>query len=97
MKVLQKDTLPDGTVVQIEEWHENYNFMPYGRTVATYPKSKVSHPGAFSPKGNVTFRCAFDFNSHDEAVKAFGDLVNGRKVLADFRNNLTRKEYADCI
>lgn len=61
MKVLQKGIMPNGTVIQIEEWNENYSFMPYGGTIASYPKSKVSHEGSFAPKGNETYRFQFDF------------------------------------
>ncbi len=35
MKVLEKGIMLDGTVIQIEEWNENYSFMPYGSTLAT--------------------------------------------------------------
>jgi len=89
--------MPNDTPIQIEEWNENYSFMPYGSTLASYPKSKVSHEGSFSPKGNVTCRFSFDFESEEKAKKAFNDLLLGTKELADFKENLSRKEYSDCI
>ena len=97
MKVLKTGTMPDGTHIQIEEWNENYNFMPYGSTLASYPKSKVSHEGSFSPKGNEIYRFEFDFNSNNEAEIAFNDLLNGIKNLSDFKTHLSKQKYADCI
>ena len=97
MKVLQTGIMPNGTQIQIEEWNENYSFMPYGSTIASYPKSKVSHEGTYSPKGNQVYRFDFDFKSNEETKEAFTSLVNGSKQLADFKTNLNRKEYVDCI
>ncbi len=97
MKIIVKGTMPNGTAVQIEEWNENYNFMPYGSTLASYLKSKTSHEGSYSPKANREYRFEFDFNSNLEAKKAFDELTAGTKQLTDYIANLSRKEYADCI
>ena len=70
MKVLKKGAMSDGTKIQIEEWSEDYSFMPYGRTIGVYAKSKMSHEGSFTPKGNEIYRFEFDFNSNKENVKA---------------------------
>ena len=97
MKVIEKGIMPDGTEVQIEDWNENYSSIPYGSTIASYPISKMSHKGHFSPKGNEKYRFAFDFKSFEETREAFCNLVSGNKVLTEFKRNLTIKEYADCI
>jgi hypothetical protein len=97
MKILQKGITPNRTHIQTEEWNENYSFMPYGSTMASYPKSKVSHEGTYAPKGNQVYRFDFNFNSETEAKDAFNSLINGEKTLADFKANLNKKEYADCI
>lgn len=97
MKVLEKGIMPNGTPIQIEEWNEDYSFAPYASTVASYPKSKVSHEGAFSPKGNQTWRFDFNFDSENEAKKAFTELLSGEKDLSDFKNKLSNKKYTDCI
>jgi hypothetical protein len=97
MKVLKTGIMPNGTHIQIEEWNENYSFMPYGSTIASYPKSKMSHDGAFSPKGNQVYRFDFNFESEQETKCIFDSLLNGEKGLADIKTNLNRKEYADCI
>jgi len=97
MKVLKIGKMPNGTEIQIEEWHENYDFMPYGSTLASYPKSKMSHEGAFAPKGNMEYRFSFNFASNEEAKTAFENLLNSKTVLSDYRDKIDRKEYADCI
>lgn len=97
MKVLKKGAMSDGTKIQIEEWSEDYSFMPYGRTIGVYAKSKMSHEGSFTPKGNEIYRFEFDFNSNKEAEQVFNSLLNGNSVLADYKSKLTRKEYVDCI
>lgn len=54
MEILKTGTMPDGTHVQLEEWKDDYDFMPYGNVVASYPKSKMIHEGRYSPKAIVT-------------------------------------------
>lgn len=97
MKVLRKEVMPNGTAIQIEEWNENYEFMPYGSTIASYPKSKVSHEGSFAPKGNETYRFSFKFKSAEEAKEAFDSLMLGAKVLSDFKDKMDIPKYSDCI
>lgn len=97
MKILKRGFTPSGTAIQIEDWSEDYPSMPYGRTLASYPKSKTSHEGPYAPKGNQVYRFEFDFASNDDAEGAFDSLVSGARVLADYKDHLYRKEYADCI
>ena len=97
MKVLLKGVMPNGTPIQIEEWNENYSFVPYGSTIASYPKSKMSHEGSFAPKGNQVYRFQFNFYSDDEAKTAFNDLLSGVKALSDFKDKMYNPKYADCI
>jgi len=97
MKVLERGNMPNGTDIQIEEWNENYDFFSYGSTIGSYPKSKMSHEGAFSPKGNMIYRFQFDFKSAKEAKEAFENLKNGITQLADYKDKMYNPEYADCI
>ncbi|GIN22618.1 hypothetical protein [Siminovitchia fordii] len=98
MKILNKGIMPDGANIQIEEWSENYNFKPYGSTLAIYPVSKATHKGSYAPKEGDTYRFSFDFDSHSEAEKAFDDLIKGNKFPLDFHNNFSSKrEYLNCI
>lgn len=98
MKVLQIGTMPNGTPIQIEEWQENYSFISYGSTIASYPKSKMSHEGSFAPKGGEIYRFHFNFPTTEEAQQAFNSLSNGVTVLADYVEYMhDRPKYADCI
>ena len=97
MKILKTGTMKDGTDIQIEEWNEDYSFMPYGNTLATYPKSKVSQEGPYAPKANERYRFDFEFNSHEEAETAYNELIEGTKTLSDFKNQLRNMKYQDCI
>ena len=97
MKIIAKGTMPNGTKIQVEEWNEDYGFMPYGRTLAAYPESKANHKGSFAPKLNEKYRFEFDFNSNKESQKAYDELMAGTKQLSDYIPNMLRKEYADCV
>jgi hypothetical protein len=97
MKVLQTGIMPDGTKIQIEEWNENYSFMPYSSTIASYPKSKVSHEGTYAPKQNKIYRFQFDFKSEEETKNVFNELLAGTKQLIDYKANLYDLRYTDCI
>jgi hypothetical protein len=41
MKILNKSTTPNGIPFQLEDWNESYSFLPYGSTIAAYPKNTV--------------------------------------------------------
>jgi len=97
MKILLKGKMKNGTEIQIEEWHENYSFMPYGSTLASYPLSKISIQGQFAPKANERCRIAFSFESEEETKQAFDNLINGKNNLADYKENITDLRYKDCI
>ena len=98
MKILKNGIMPDGTKIQIEEWQETYDFMPYGATVASYPISRSTHEGSFSPKAGESYRFSFDFETHEEAKCAFNNLISGNKTLVDFKEKFNgKKEYLDCF
>lgn len=98
MKILSKCTMPDGTVIQIEEWNKDYSFMPYGNTLASYPKSKANHKGSFEPKLDKKWRCSFKFDSYSETKNAFENLKSGKSVLSDYKDKFSSKlKYLDCI
>ena len=82
MKVLQRAQMPDGTKIVREEWSENYSFEAYGSMIAAFPRNRHGE----------TFRAHKDFESTEEAEKAFNALKNGDKTLADF--NFTTMESA---
>lgn len=98
MKVLKAGKSANGVDIQIEEWHENYSFMPYGSTLAFYPESKTTHKGKFAPKAGESYRFSFDFSSNEEAEAAFMALENGSSTFTDYLKYWgERPEYKDCI
>jgi hypothetical protein len=97
MKVIETVTMPNGTDIQIEEWNETYNFMPYASKLATYPISKMSRGLYFGPRGGEYYRFSFDFENAEECKKAFDLLKEGKAQLKDYVKYMDRKEYADCI
>lgn len=97
MKVLQKGKMQDGTHIQIEEWNEDYNFMPYADTLASYPLSKTTIQRQFAPKAGEKYRIAFNFESAEETQKAFNNLLTGEKILSDYKENISDLRYKDCI
>lgn len=97
MFILKKGLLEDNTRIQIEDWSDDLSFRKYGSTLAVYPKSKVTLNGQFAPKYNKSFRCDFEFNSHDEALKAFQELINNVKNLKDFELYLNDPKLKVCI
>lgn len=79
IRVLKRGMTPDLIEIQIEDWSKDYSFMPYGRTIAIYPKNRY----------NKKFRAEEDFKRHEEAERVFKNLVLGINTLADF--NFTSK------
>jgi len=97
MTIIKKGVMPDGTNIQIEDWHDNYDFMPRASTIASYPISKTTKEGSFAPKAGEQYRFAFDFEDTDSALMAFEALISGSKVLADYRDKIDNSKYADCV
>lgn len=98
MRVIKTNRLPDGTVIQIENWNEDYkSVFPANCTIAAYPISKYTLPGDFAPKAGEIFRAQFDFDSAEQAGEAFGSLVNGEKQLTDYIDRLYYPRHAPCL
>lgn len=97
MIILQKGRMEDGTIIQIEDWSQDYSFKKYADTIGAYPISKVGYVEQFEPRKGQTVRMQYDFASTDETDKVFTELIEGLKTLKDFENNLRDKKYKDCI
>jgi hypothetical protein len=98
MRVIKTNKLPDGTVILIENWNEDYSSVfPANGTIAAYPISKYTIPGAFSPKAGEIFRAQFDFDSAEQTGEAFNSLVNGEKQLTDYIDRLYYPRHAPCL
>lgn len=97
MKILKKGKLSDGTVVQMEDWSQDYSFKEYVSTIAAYPISKTGYSGAFEPKKGERVRMQYDFKSSEETKEVFAELIKGKRTLKDLEVNLYDKRYKDCI
>ena len=102
-KIIDKAVLPNGTKIQLEDWHENNttNYPElYGYTIAAYPVAKNSSRMGWI-KVNDTFRLAIGFNKYtgytdEKVLKDYETLKNGEKTLADLRehfNNGAKSEF----
>lgn len=97
MTIIKEGIMPDGTNIHIEDWHDDYNFMPRARTVASYPISKMTKEGSFAPKAGELYRFSFDFQDSAAALSAFDSLLAGTTQLADYKEKITNLKYADCV
>lgn len=97
MNIHDKGTMPDGTAIQIENWHANYDFIAPNSMIAAYPISKYTHAGGFSPKAGEPYRFAFCFKTEADAERAFKALLAGKKTLKDYADRLDNPKYANCL
>lgn len=97
MKILQKDKMPNGTAIQLEDWSEDYLFMDYASTIGVYPISKYNSQKQFGPKQGKPFRIDLDFNSQEEAGKAYTDLIEGKTNLLDYIHQMHDKTLIEFI
>lgn len=97
MQVIKRAVMPDGTKIQIEDWHDNYSFIARRGTVAAYPVSKATIPGSFEPSAGVKFRVSFDFDHESDAEQAFNKLVSGEAQLRDFIERMNNPKHAPCL
>ena len=90
MKIIKKGVMPNGTKIQIEDWHDDYpTIFLTNACVAAYPIAKESRlvPGCFSycyPHIGKPFRLDFHFDSAFAAEQAFQALESGEKSFKDF-------------
>ena len=98
MIVLIKGKTKEGYPIQIEEWNENYSFIPYGSTLAVYKPSRSTHnKGQFSPKAGEVVRLQFDFDTPEETMQKFNDITDGLLSLTEIADYLWKQDYRDCI
>ena len=85
MKVLERAAMPDGTEIQMEDWHADYpTVFAHNASIGAYPKSKVNFKTTWFPKRGQNFRASFNFKTESDARQAYNDLINGNKTLVDF-------------
>lgn len=105
MKVLIKETMSNGTDIQIEDWSSDYS---KSFVVGFYPVSKESiyreakpHFTPY-PKRGESFRCAFNFETLEDALIAFSDLIKGNKTFSDYLDNysdnvVSKENFVKCV
>ena len=97
MKVIERATMPDGTKIQLEDWHEhNTSEYPdlYGFQIGAYPIAQRSKNWI---KGGEIFRLTIDVNKYknytdDMLLNDFEALKSGNKTLADLRDKFWQGE-----
>lgn len=107
MNILRKGKTPNNTDIQIEDWSINY---PNSKSfiIGFYPVSKESiyredKPHFIPyPKRGETFRCAFEFETLEEAITAFEQLESGIRVFSNyldyyFDNVVSRENFVKCV
>ena len=88
MKILEKATMPDGTKIQCEDWHEDYDFIPETSTIAAYPICKMYVENNFAAKLGRKIRAAFQFGNAEEAKQAFEKLASGTANFEEYAGKL---------
>jgi hypothetical protein len=90
MKVIEREAMPDGTEIQLEDWHEhNTSEYPtlYGYEIGAYPEAQRTSKEHFI-RGGERFRLTISQNLYagytDEMVLAdYEALKSGEKSLED--------------
>ena len=92
MKILRKDTMPNGTKIQLEDWSEHrtkeYPNL-FGMTIGAYPIAV--NPSLFRSSGE-TFRLSIASNKYanytdNDVLADYEDLVTGKKSLQDLSDH----------
>lgn len=108
MKIIEILAMPDGTEIQLEDWHDkntkDYKDL-YGYVIGVYPVAKNSGRLGWVKSGEK-FRISISYNKFanytDEMVLSdFEALKNGEKTLSDlkdhFFNNFKDQFYLGII
>ena len=102
-KIIDSAVLPDGTKIQLEDWHsENSEKYPdlHGYTISAYPIAKNTSRFGWVRKGE-TFRLGIARNEYanytDDMVLAdYEALKNGTKTLTDLKAHFWNHQR-DCF
>lgn len=98
MRIIEKDVMPDGTSIQMEDWSKDYpGTYASEATIAAYPMAKRNVGGIFGPRTGELFRCAMNFHSYVQAREAFNLLSVGEKDLLDYTEFFSRPEHAGAL
>lgn len=98
-KIIDRSIMPDGTRIQLEDWHdENSKEYPnlHGYTIGAYPVPQNTDKRGLIRAGR-TFRLSIVKNEYekytDDMVLAdYETLKNGTKTLTDLREHFWNRE-----
>jgi hypothetical protein len=82
MTIVDKDVMPDGTEIQLEDWRQDYENV-FGYVIGAYPIAK--NTGKYGwVRGGQEFRLTININGNYDVAKAeYEALVRGEKTLED--------------
>lgn len=88
MKLIKEGTMPNGTKIYLEDWHDSYpSIFPANDCVAAYPiakESRLRYNSYCYPHIGQPFRLHFHLDSASAAEQAFQALQSGEKSFKDF-------------
>ena len=88
MKLIKEGTMPNGTKIYLEDWHDDYpSIFPANDCVAAYPiakESRLRYDSYCYPHIGKSFRLDCHFDSALAAEQAFQALQSGEKSFKDF-------------
>ena len=101
-KIIDRAVLPDGTEIQLEDWHsKNSKEYPdlHGYTIGAYPIAKNTNRSGWI-QGGKRFRLTITRNEYakytdDMVLVDYEALKNGTKTLFDLREHFWSGEE-DC-
>ena len=99
MKIIRKDTMPDGTKIQLEDWSEhNTQEYPnlYGLQIGAYPIAVNTGAYRFVRTGE-RFRLTIGMNSHtgycnEDVFADYTALHHGIKTLQDLAEHFENRK-----
>ncbi len=86
MEVIRKGKTIAGEDIQVEDWSGDYpEVYSYGSAIGAYPRDVR--------RKEDTVRVSLQFETAEEANKAFEDLEAGRKIVRDFKENFSNQYH----
>lgn len=87
--IIERRQTPNGMDIQLENWHDKYEFMAENATIGFYPMCQNSIHGEVwdYPKRGEIFRAALNFSSELEAREALDLLESGEKTFMHYIDN----------
>lgn len=92
MKIIQKSKMPDGTIIQIEDWREDYTHIKTLQ-IGAYPKAKNTSNNNII-EANSKFRLDLvGFKNNKEVEDIFNKLEKGIIKLEHLQEHFYSTKY----